>query len=78
MRVRERIGENHRYSKYHRSLDTKTNYQFWAVLGKKNCHKYATFKVSFLCFQGQKNFLIFFKYCSVRIKKLYSKKVRKN
>ena len=27
---------------------------------KLNCHKYATFEASFLCFHGQKNILIFF------------------
>ena len=44
---------------------------FWAVepAEKKNpnCHKYATFEVSFLWFHSQKKPFIFFeKYCSVR------------
>ena len=46
---------------------------FWAVgaAEKKNCHKYATFEVSFLYFHGQ-IFFFFFEYCSLRIKKLHS------
>ena len=41
--------------------------ELWAVLGSwgcreknPNCHKYATFEVSLLCFQGKKKHLIFF------------------
>jgi hypothetical protein len=30
-----------------------------------NCHKYTTFLASFLCFHGQKEILIFFKYPSL-------------
>ena len=52
---------------------------FWAVgsAEKKNpnCHKYATFEVSFFMFSWSKNF---FKYFSDRTKKLHSINLRKN
>ena len=50
---------------------------FWAVGAaernkKPNCHKYATFEVSFLCFQGQ----FFLKLFSIRTEKLHNDELR--
>ena len=75
---------------YHRSMDTriyKTDTQFLAALGswgRREKKKLQTaiimllLRSVFLCVHGQKSFIfIFFKYCSVRTKKLHKMKVRK-
>jgi hypothetical protein len=68
-------------------LDTriyKIDIQFWAVWGSQgfreknaNCHKlskYATFEGSVFMPSGSKKLFIFFRYCSIRTKKLHSMK----
>ena len=65
-------------------LETHFQYEF-PILGRfgqsgaadkknPNCHKYATFEASFLCFHGQKYFLFFQNALkSVHFKKILSK-----